>query len=215
MAKIPFNVKWTPQIESGEYKVETRNGVPVKLLFINSHNARPIIGELELNGKTVYISTDENGSWTEGNGENQFDLFIVTPDPELTKFEQEVRDCIIENLTTHGREMSSTVFIDDETTKKLASELFGLARNQLQIEGLVTMEHLNIACEAEYQSGLADGKNEALKDLPRWKKATGKERFNERMIVLAGDNDLWCTNYAEEGEYYISFSGLEKLPKED
>lgn len=58
-------------------------------------------------------------------------------------------------------------------------------------------------------------KAEALKDLPMWKKATGKERFNKRVIVLVGDNDLLCTNYAEEGEYYLPFRVIVNLPKED
>lgn len=212
--KVQFDIKYRAQIESGEYKVETRNGVPVKLLFINSHNAQPIIGELELNGKTVYISTDENGSWTEGNGENQFDLFIVTPEPELTEFEQSVRDCIIENLTTHGREMSSTVFIDDDTAKKMATELFGLARNQLQKEGLVTMEHLNIACEAEYQSGLADGKNEALNDLPRWKKIGRGNNYSSEVKFAINGRYLEMNDTLND-VYEVALSNLEKLPKED
>ena len=32
MAKIPFDIKYRPQIESGEYKVETRDGKPVRII---------------------------------------------------------------------------------------------------------------------------------------------------------------------------------------
>lgn len=120
--------------------------------------------------------------------------------------------------------------------KARAAELLSLAKQQLLQSGeLLTKEHHEKLMETQYNETLEGvkkswhdyftpqavtdiynaGRNDVLKDLPRWKKATGKERFNERMIVLAGDNDLYCTNYAEEGEYYLPFPILEKLPKED
>lgn len=83
-------------------------------------------------------------------------LFIVTPDPELTKFEQEVRDCIVENLTSHGREMSSTVFIDDDTAKKMAAELLDLVRKeQSHFADISKMERLNVDALREWSMRFA------------------------------------------------------------
>ena len=139
--RIQFDIKYRPKIESGEYKVETRSGVPVKLLLINGHNARPIIGELELNGETVYISTDENGSWTEGNGENQFDLFIITPEEDPRKFKIKASEF------AEAYYLASTDFNSEEykacdgnlqlIIDKYASELLSLAREQLIKDGYI------------------------------------------------------------------------------
>lgn len=54
----------------------------------------------------------------------------------LTEFQNAVRVMITEALTTHikdgnGREMSSTVFIDDDTAILLSAGLLELAKNEL------------------------------------------------------------------------------------
>lgn len=199
MAKIPFDIEFRPQIESGEYKVETRDGKPARILCWDKVDefGQYIVALVQYTPEHEnMISVCEDGIYkgTYGHG---YDLFIITPEPELSEFEKAV-----------GAEIFDTPF-NAEQVKVIREEsmkLLSLAKDEIYShESLV-----------EYaKKAKADGKAEALKDLPRWKKATGKERFNERMIVLAGDNDLLCTNYAEEGEYYISFSVLEKLPKED
>ncbi len=56
---------------------------------------------------------------------------------ELTEFECNVKTCVTENLTVHTKEMSFGISIDNDTTKKLASELLSFAREQLIHEGYI------------------------------------------------------------------------------
>lgn len=45
MAKIPFSIDYRPQIESGEYKVETRDDRPVRIICWDaSYEDLPIVG---------------------------------------------------------------------------------------------------------------------------------------------------------------------------
>lgn len=124
---------------------------------------------------------------------------------ELTEFESGLFSAFSDGWQQYlGGEEVNVV----EWAKEHSPELLSLAKKQLLQTGeLLTQEH--------HEKLMEILREECKKGLPRWKKASGKERFSERMIVLAGDNDLWCTNYAEEGEYYLPFSDLEKLPKED
>lgn len=84
MAKIPFDIKYRPQIESGEYKVETRDGRPARIICWDKiaddyplvalilGKACEIIYTYTTNGKIGYGGTGSNG-----------DLFLITPEPEL------------------------------------------------------------------------------------------------------------------------------------
>ena len=206
MTKIPFDIKFKPQIESGEYKVETFSGYPVTIYRWDFYDGAqtPIMGTYVFEDGKEYV-----GAWNdEGHFEiaspNDLDLFIITPEPELTSWQTFISGC----LQKYGLLDCGAA---DRIAKECSAELLELARKELVKEGTSKNEMGTML----YDAGFEDGKEKALKDLPRWKKANGKERFNERLIVLAGNNDLLCTNYAEEGEYYISFSDLEKLPKED
>ena len=228
--KIQFDIKYRPQIESGEYKVETRDGRSVEIVkwdFRSRHGNTPILA-------IIHGDYDYNHTYSE-DGYSIFEsdkLFIVTPEEELTEFEKKLWEVLKSEGSPIGP-VEKFTNADKEVFHSYASELLSLAREQFIKDGYVIEKKafhdavekadpevikevsknvdMQIALRTEYEKGRAD----ALKDLPRWKKATGKERFNERMIVLVGDNDLYCTNYAEEGEYYISFPELEKLPKED
>lgn len=158
--KIQFDVKYRPQIESGEYKVVTRDNDPVRIICWDANTKQPIVGLVyDSDGERETIGTFfDNGCWKLEKGDSIFDLFIITPEPELTEFEQEVRVCVTKNLTTHikdgnGGEMSSTVFIDDDTAKKMAEELLELVKKVL-CKG----------CAARLE-GYINGRDDALKEM--------------------------------------------------
>ena len=277
MAKIPFDIKFRPQIESGEYKVETKAGCPVRIVCWDMACELPILGLVLLNDeKAEEMAVGFTNEGTNLLGEPLYDkLFIVTPEEKLTTLE--------DHLSTYLKndfEYFLTKKWDEkkwnETMRIQAAELLSLAKNQLQKEGLVTMGHLNIACEAEYQSGLAEGKAEALrtratvltenlaksrldkdsipyhiiefmcnlytcqnwkeiedtaelyvtrikaaalKDLPRWKKAKEYMKLGPNDYVFTLDSDGKCSPYwdteVEKGQFYITESDIENLPKED
>lgn len=91
--KIPFDVKYRPQIESGEYKVETKDGKPVRIICWDKKSEKKygyhIVGLIEFgpqHEESTYYTIDGKGRLKD----KEPDLFIITPEPELTKFEQEV-----------------------------------------------------------------------------------------------------------------------------
>ena len=92
MATIPFDVKFRPQIESGEYKVVTRDRKPVRILCWDRKGDWPIMAlAAEEDGLESYINCYSNGRNTYGEQEEEwpYDLFIVTPEPELVEWSDE------------------------------------------------------------------------------------------------------------------------------
>lgn len=190
--KIPFTLDaW---LKDKSQKVETAFGEPAKIVFTEGLGERPILA-------VIYDGDTTDTAWftKDGKSSDGIDgLFIVTTEPEMGDFEKCVKHL-----------MEETIEAGDTHNLKPDSEmLLRMAKQQLLRSGeLITQEH--------HEKLMETLREECKKDLPRWKKASGKERFSERMIVLTGDNDLFCTNYAEEGEYYLPFPILVKLPKEE
>lgn len=96
MARIPFDIKFRPQIESGEYKVETRDGRRVKIIYWDLNCTSPIVAvmdvHIDLPGEIVDIFSVSGMAFDDS--ESPSDLFIVTPEPELTEFEKALADII-------------------------------------------------------------------------------------------------------------------------
>ena len=98
MAKIPFDIKYKPQIESGEYKVVIYMGnnpteeCPVEILKWDCDSeVGCIVGYFRVKGKCQLYFFDANGehkvSGIQGNR-----LFIITPEPELPSNLDEAAD---------------------------------------------------------------------------------------------------------------------------
>lgn len=197
MAKIEFDIKYRPQIESGEYKVETEDGREVKIISFDVPDANdcPIAGLFRLCAGTPTVGLfDEHGSY-KGEGKSDYNLVIITPAPELTEFEKKLVKLVELSFATCTSK-------DDleECVRKHSAELFELAKDEVYSNDTL-VEYANKARE--------EGRNEALKDLPTWKKCgmdTGQT------ILYKG----FCKaqNYLEIDGYRIMLSDLEKLPKE-
>lgn len=100
--KIPFDIKYRPQIESGEYKVVTRDGSPVRIICWDRKSAgdgQPIVALVENGHYENSIWVEENGVY-KGTMGHEYDLFITTPEPELAESEDErIRKDMIEYFT--------------------------------------------------------------------------------------------------------------------
>lgn len=232
--KIPFTLDaW---LKDKSQKVETRDGRIV-------HNIWPV-EPLVVKGKTAevcaLIDGEEDalvffagGKYLPENAESPFDLFIVTPEPELSEFEKG----LVKFYSTRGEIQPDKdgVFNShevDELLHKAASELLSLAREQFVKDGYVIEKKIfhdavgkvdpGIMKEVsknvdmtEYEKGRAD----ALKDWPRWKKAKKYIKLGLDDFCFTLDNDgkmspYWDTEI-EKGQYFITEFDLEKLPKED
>lgn len=97
--KIPFDIKFRPQIESGEYKVVTGDDRPVRII---SWDKKLYGGKTEIvalvptsQGDTEAVQLYcPDGTLIASNRNEKFKLCIVTPEPELTEFEKSVADVI-------------------------------------------------------------------------------------------------------------------------
>lgn len=88
--KIPFDIKYRPKIESGEYKVCDQNGNDARIICWDALNkANPDQCIIALIKESS--DNDEDNKWydTKGFGALEHNrLFIIAPEPELTPFEQ-------------------------------------------------------------------------------------------------------------------------------
>lgn len=135
--KIPFNIKFRPQIESGEYKVETRDGRPVRIVCWDRKSAgggQPIGALVENEHYEDSIWVKENGVYKCTMG-HEYDLFIITPEEEMSEFEKAVYDCAWGKVTNKTECESK-----EEYAKRYATELLAIAKKELlkdAVEGYV------------------------------------------------------------------------------
>lgn len=205
MAKIPFDIKYRPQIESGEYKVETRDGRSVRIICWDKQEyagqreePTPIVYLLLSKGgceNIMICATD--GMYSDGL-ERDSDLFIVTPEPKLTKFELQLLDWL--SSDTCGEIPMEKM---KECVKVRASELLDLVKKEL-------VDDMQLQFNEAYYRGRKDGKAKALKDLPRWSINSDPDFKPGKYFCVA--NAL----ISPQG-WSIPFKDLEKLPgfKED
>lgn len=189
--RIPFDITKRPQIESGEFKVETRSGKTARVVCWDRGGTQLVV----LVGKDEDVLTYNPNGTTGQQMPLPSDLFIVTPDQELSELELAIAKY---RPPTDSK----------ETIQRIAAELLSLARKQLQPEIDAEIEKAyRTADEVQYTKG----REEALKDLPRWKKCGedtlrtyGEEHFEYRggvcYLVMKGRE--------------IILSALEKLSKE-
>lgn len=220
--KIQFDVKYKPQIESGEYKVVTGDGRPVKIVCWDK---KVFGGRFEIVGlvpthqgdtETVQLYCPD-GTHIASSCRENFKLFIITPEPELSDFEKALEVFLM------NADSSEETF--HEEVKKHAAELLAIARDQFIKDGYViekkafhdavekvspeVMKEVseNVDMEEALRLGYEKGKADALKDLPRWKKLPDgimkQVHLMDKAIIV--------------NHHYILFSDLEKLPgfKED
>lgn len=201
--KIPFSIKYRPQIESGEYKVETHDGRPVRIIC---WDRTPNVGEdkdltlcvlIPHNiGEAVYYYNHYGKSRLDGRN----DLFIITPEPEpFTKLEKAVFDMLVErtNETT----------ISETQARKYGPIFMEIAKDEIY-------SHESLVEYAE--KAKAEGKAEALKDLPRWRKwdtgACGNSDGHPIALVFGAGGIRFISVLGAIGEKYIMLNDLKKLP---
>lgn len=126
MTKIPFNIKYRPQIESGEYKVVTREDRPVEIRIWDLKGDFPVVGvyfDEKNNRDTAVQVTAEGRCSIKPNDDYCDDFFIITSKSDLTEFESAVQEIFYK-----GRE-------DNIDLLKITSNtLLKVARKQLTAE---------------------------------------------------------------------------------
>lgn len=125
MAKITFNIKYRPQIESGEYKVVTSNDEPVKILTFERKHNYPILALIN-RGYDEIVEYDDRG-FSQFAGDT---LYVITdePEPQLTEFEKEYEASIHRLIDESHRILR----IDD--IKREAEKLLSIAHKEFEKE---------------------------------------------------------------------------------
>ena len=192
MEKIPFNPKFRPQIESGEYRVETRCGYPVQIVCWNLRDTkheddthkRTILGLIDCGDGTFGYEVFNSEGLYMPIAQSNMDLFVVTENVQLTKFES--RLCEILDYSMRHPEDSPDAIIS-VVKQKLAPQLMDLARKEIKTDG------------------------------PKWRMAKAGTRFdNDAVIVGIGDDkDPRLVRCAVNDCWYILVKDLvEKLTSE-
>lgn len=126
MTEIPFNIVYRPQIESGEYKVVTREDRPVEIRIWDLKGDFPIVGVYydDKNNRETAVQVTAEGRCSITPGEDYCDdFFIITDKQELTEFEYAVQEIFYK-----GREDNIDLL------KITSSTLLKVARKQLTAE---------------------------------------------------------------------------------
>lgn len=142
-----FDIKYRPQIESGEYKVVTRDNATVRIICWDANAEQPIVGlvyDSDEKCETIGKFCDNGRYWILGGRTSPFDLFIITQEPELTEFEKGIK----RGFLCAGLEDVPTGIIKDT-----AKELLAIAKREL-CKG----------CAANLK-GYIKGRQDALKEM--------------------------------------------------
>ena len=167
-----FDIKYRPQIESGEYKVETEDGNPVVVMDWdwNHYGKHSIAVKVTCEEKNLgYLYSDN------GDPVTLFapDLFIVTPEPELSEFEKKLSDVFGYAISMSVSDPQKPT---DEFVREYAPELLAIARKELYTTIKRELEEnpngwvqrVEDAHNSGLKAGYKNGRAEALRDLPRW-----------------------------------------------
>ena len=157
--KIPFNIKYRPQIESGEYKVVTRDGNSVRIIcwdrlvteHYDNYNIVALVTETEYESTHYYYQDGHLWNKAKGEGDSSLDLFIVIPKSELTDFEEKVKE-LIGSYPVATKENKGGLLYE---VQKAAAELLELAKKEICKGCTVGLD--------QYWKGREDARKEAEK----------------------------------------------------
>lgn len=196
--KIPFDIKYRPQIESGEYKVILDCGVEAEILAWDKPGEYPIVCMAKKEG-AIPFRTNSNGiAYHYPEGSNYSDLFIITPELELTDWQKFISGC----LQKYGLLDCGAA---DRIAKECSVELLELATKELA--PTFGAKYMN-----GYENGINYGRAKALKDLPRWRKIGRGSNYSLDTKFIINGRYLEMTDTLND-VFEVALSELEKLPE--
>ena len=125
MRKIQFDIKYRPEIESGRYKVVTRDGRNVRIICWDRRAGVSLVALIDTPKGEVVYEISSNGIYTPSVDRNT-DLVILTDEPELTEFEEGVKQ-LMQIVSAYG----SPDYVEDSDVKDRAKRLLDLAKKEI------------------------------------------------------------------------------------
>lgn len=204
MAKIKFDIKYRPEIESGKYKVVERS-TNRECTFLSKDDLVIVY----FNG-IAYVFDYEKSIFRCQMGYGEFD--ILTDELELTEFEE----AYLRSKHHVGPDDILPEFLSINNVRENAQKLLDVARNQLQPE-------IDAEIDKAYKNSDAvqyrRGKEDALKDMPHWKHmyagAAGNGDGKNIYLIRDGIDSYRFSPVIAGGEDYLVLAELNKLPSVD
>lgn len=188
--------KW---LQDKSRKIVTRRGNPVRIICTDrkyGEDELPIVFLEEcLNGEFLLACTkDGRGDY---HYDSQYDLFFADEEEKLTKFEK--------TMIQFSHERNSLIQFE-HTKEEINAHLYLYSKKLLDL----ARKEICLTCKEYsrgYQEGLKLGREDALKDLPKWKKAPSHEK--QTMYGMSEISDVYYNGY------FIHLDDIYKaLPKE-
>lgn len=180
--KKQFNLQdW---LKDKSQKVETRDGRPARIICTDAKadDGACIIALIPgYGGEEAYqFFPDGRAFSSKSSDEDCADLFLVTPEPELSEFEKKLSDVFGYAISMSVSDPQKPT---DEFVREYAPELLAIARKELYTTIKRELEEnpngwvqrVEDAHNSGLKAGYKNGRAEALKDLPRWKKENSFE----------------------------------------
>ena len=151
MKTIPFDLKYRPEIESGECKLVTREGFAARIVCWDAKGDWPIVALYDDNG-------DEYSTWLHEDGrrndeDSLSDILIQIDEPEeeeesMTEFEEAFKRIVLEKF---GAVVDETVA---HNIKPACNALLDIARKDYEKEIELAYK---TADDVQYQNGYRKG----------------------------------------------------------
>lgn len=144
------------------------------------------------------------------------DLFFADEEGGLNEFEKELQIIISEasHWASEDGSISTYCQFGDKEIKKISTQVLDLARKEIrkeQQEKLGTLEMPIDVTEPYY----IKGKQDVLKDLPKWKKTKENRSLPDGAVKIDEDGKIIYSDMVWKGEYFIMLQSLKSLPKEE
>jgi hypothetical protein len=142
------------------------------------------------------------------------DLFFADEEEELTEFEKAIKK-LIESCCNEVEEANIT----NAGAKEISSHLLDLARKELEANYYTKVLDDRVVFKSDLhdrdmQGAYELGKQDALKDLPKWRKAEKDEELDCH-VAIQQDGRVVLSDFVQKDEYYITLNVLKALPKEE
>lgn len=185
--KREFDIKFRPKIESGEYKVQTRDGRKARIICwdrkANDHQIVVLVTVSKEEEIMCLFNLD--GKILEHYASDS-DLFIITPEPELTEFEKGIK----RSFLCAGLEDVPMGIIKDT-----ANELLAITKKELESEEGKALLYVNDkAYKIGFRDGKAEGYEKAMKEFKKLPALTWPPKSIPTHILSCPYNTGGCHN---------------------
>jgi len=185
MAKIKFDIKYRPQIESGEYRVIDKDGHNIRIICWDKKSQKKygyhIVGLIEFgpnDEESTYYTLDGKGRLAD----KEPCLFIITPEEELTEWEKAIGLALTDaQLIPRDKDGIANIHDIDEFIKQKAAELLDLARVEL-VDEQTKREDLS------FSRGIRQGREDAKKS--PWIPASNPPDDDRLVFICVNDNGI-------------------------